>query len=111
MSRDSNPQPTWDRRQHENSGNNREEVASTFKIGATYEFDIGWHGRTFFKNEIQSVREYRRIASGEDATISSTQLKNPACAPANARPNVKGSWGGQSCIRVGRASSSTLIPA
>lgn len=44
------------------SFDNREEIASTFKIGATYEFDIGWYSRTFFKNEIQSVRQYRLVA-------------------------------------------------
>lgn len=48
------------------SFDNREEVASTIKIGANYEFDIGWYSRTFFKNEIQSVRKYRLIASEED---------------------------------------------
>jgi hypothetical protein len=41
----------------------RQEVASSFEIGATYEFDIGWYSRTFFKNGIQTVQEYRLIES------------------------------------------------
>ncbi|MFW0775683.1 hypothetical protein ACLRGI_21240 [Paenarthrobacter nitroguajacolicus] len=40
---------------------NREEVAAEFIIGATYGFDVGWYSRTFFKNEIQSVRGYRLL--------------------------------------------------
>ncbi|WP_245232771.1 hypothetical protein [Paenarthrobacter nicotinovorans] len=40
---------------------NRDEVASSFTIGATYGFDIGWYSRTFFRNEVQSVRGYRLI--------------------------------------------------
>ncbi|MGR0159382.1 hypothetical protein [Paenarthrobacter nitroguajacolicus] len=42
---------------------NQDEVASSFTIGATYGFDVGWYSRTFFRDEIQSVREYRLIAS------------------------------------------------
>ncbi|ABM10178.1 hypothetical protein AAur_2805 [Paenarthrobacter aurescens TC1] len=44
------------------SFDNRDEVASSFTIGATYGFDVGWYSRTFFKNNIQSVRAYRLIA-------------------------------------------------
>ncbi|MFJ6453791.1 hypothetical protein [Paenarthrobacter sp. NPDC091669] len=40
---------------------NRDEVASSFTIGATYGFDIGWYSRTFFRSGVQSVREYRLI--------------------------------------------------
>lgn len=47
---------------------NREEIASTFKIGATYEFDIGWYSRTFFKNQIQSAREYRLVVGSGRGT-------------------------------------------
>ncbi|WP_310205718.1 hypothetical protein [Paenarthrobacter nitroguajacolicus] len=42
---------------------NRDEVASGFTIGATYGFDVGWYSRTFFRNDVQVVREYRLITS------------------------------------------------
>ena len=60
------------------TSDNQDEVAASFTTGATYEFDIGWYSRTFFKNGIQSVRDYRLIGSEEDAMISSRELRSPA---------------------------------
>ena len=60
---------------------NQDELAASFTTGATYEFDIGWYNRTFFKNGIQSVRDYRLIGSEEaEAKISTTQLSNAGSA-------------------------------
>lgn len=43
------------------TSDSQDELASSFTPGATYEFDIGWFSRTFFKNGIQSARDYRLI--------------------------------------------------
>lgn len=40
----------------------RQEVASSFEVGAEYDFDIGWFSRVVMKDlldEIQTVRDYR----------------------------------------------------
>ncbi|POH59105.1 hypothetical protein C3B59_17940 [Cryobacterium zongtaii] len=43
------------------TSDNQDEIAASFIPGATYEFDVGWFSRTFFKNGIQSARDYRLI--------------------------------------------------
>lgn len=43
------------------TSDNQDEIAASFIPGTTYEFDIGWYDRTFFKNGIQSPRDYRLI--------------------------------------------------
>ncbi|WP_241980341.1 hypothetical protein [Cryobacterium sp. TMT4-31] len=43
------------------TSDNQDEIAASSIPGATYEFDVGWFSRTFFKNGIQSARDYRLI--------------------------------------------------
>ncbi|ASD23293.1 hypothetical protein B7495_15215 [Cryobacterium sp. LW097] len=42
----------------------RQELASSFEVGAEYEFDIGWYSRVIMKDvlhEIQAVQGYRLV--------------------------------------------------